>query len=246
MCTIIIAMSRQTGSARKNDQGRHFEFLTACVRMKPMQKKVDSPPTEKSPGIKSKLLNLDLKSLTFILIVLLLLVGAYLKKDWLIVATVNNRPIWRWEYSRQLNQSYGQQVLDQLINQELVEQKIDQSNVEVTQEEIEQKISDIEGQLGGMGLDEALQMQGISRERFQQDLKTQIAAEKIVSEGIEVTEEEINQFITDNAEQLSSEEEEQQVEEATQALQQQKLSEKFNNWYQKIKEEADITRFLSF
>ncbi len=213
-----------------------------------MQKKAESSPTttEKSPGMKNKLFNLDLKSLAFILIILLLLVGAYLKKDWLVVATVNNRPIWRWEYNRQLNQSYGQQVLDQLINQELVEQKVDQSNVAVTQEEIDQKISNIEGQLGGMELDEALQMQGISQEQFQQDLKTQIAAEKIISEEIEVTEEEIDQFITENAEQLSSEEEEQQVEEATQVLRQQKLSEKFNSWYQKIKEEANITRFLSF
>jgi len=188
---------------------------------------------------------LPLNKIAVILAIIALLSLLYFKKSWFVVAWVNNQPITRFEFNRRLEQQYGKQVLESLINQKLIHQEAKKQKIKITDEQIQENIEKIEKSLSGqISLDDALKAQGITREQLNSDMKLQLTIEKLVSQGIEISDEEIAEYFKENKELFAATEESKQKEEAINNLRQQKINEKFQGWIEDLHNTAKILRFI--
>ena len=185
------------------------------------------------------------RQIVTILAIIALLILLYFKKSWFVVAWVNNRPITRFEFNHQLEQQYGKKVLESLINQELINQEAKKQKINITDEQIQENIEKIEKSLSGqISLDDALKAQGITREQLNSDMKLQLSIEKLVSQGVEISNEEIAEYFKENKELFTATEEGKQREEAINSLRQQKINEKFQEWLENLHNTAKILRFI--
>jgi hypothetical protein len=183
---------------------------------------------------------------TIALVVILFLLGLfYFKRQWLVVATVNGQPIWRWQYNQTLEEQYGTQILDQLINKQLIQQKAKIEKVAVDETRIDQEIDQIRQSLGpDNSLEEVLTLQGMTMAGLREEIENQFIIEELLSAGIEITQEEIDQYLADNEEIIIAEDEEERVDEAFEAIRMDKMNEKFQDWYQTLRDEAKIISFI--
>jgi len=185
------------------------------------------------------------RQIVSILAIIALFALLYFKKSWFVVTWVNNRPITRFEFNHQLEQQYGKKVLESLINQKLINQEAKKQKINITDEQIQENIGKIEKSLSGqISLDDALKAQGITREQLKSDMKLQLTIEKLVSQGIEISDEEIAEYFKENKELFTATEEGKQKEEAINNLRQQKINEKFQGWLEDLHNTAKILRFI--
>lgn len=123
------------------------------------------------------------------LLVLIALFALYLAKDQLIVAVVNGQPIFRWTVINKLEDQGGRQTVDSLITEKLVRQALREANVQVSREEVDAAVAEIEARLvsQGMTLDQALAQEGLTRQKLEDDIMLQKSAEKLVAEKVSAT-----------------------------------------------------------
>lgn len=190
------------------------------------------------------------KKITTIAVVFLgifILVFAVFK--FLIAATVNNIPITRFEVIRLLEREGGQQALDNLITRQLVLQEARKKNLSLSQEEIDAKLNELNSYLAEQGttLDDALSFQNQTKEELIEDIKIQGLVEKILEEELKVSDEEVQKYFEENrdffAEDAKFEEISGQI---SSQLKNDKLSQKFQEWLDKVRSESSIRRFLSY
>lgn len=218
---------------------------TTAVKAKELAKNPKGKQTEKNSRVIKKLPHFS-RTTTIVLVVILFLLGLfYFKRQWLVVATVNGRPIWRWQYNQTLEEQYGTQVLDQLINKQLISQKAETEQVVVDETKIDQEIDQIRQSLGpDNSLEEILSLQGMTMAGLREEIESQFIIEELLSAGIEITQEEIDQYLVDNEEAIVAEDEEGRVNEAFEAIRMDKMNEKFQSWYQTLRDEAKIVSFI--
>ena len=187
------------------------------------------------------------KKTTLITIVVIFLFGLlYFKRDWLVVALINNRPIWRWQFNQALEDQYGNQILNQLINEQLIKQEAKKENIVVSQEKIDQEISQIENRLGpDSSLEEVLTLQNLSLEKLREEIKSQLILEELLSRGLEISKEEVDQYLKENEDLIISEDETERINEATEAIKMEKINEKFQSWYQELRDNSKIASFIT-
>ena len=201
---------------------------------------------EKTPA-EEKSFKISVKKLIIFLAIIIVGFLLYQNRDLFIVATVNNRPISRQHFNQQLESQYGQQVLETMINEELIKQAAKDQKIVISQEKIDEEMAEIEKSLPeGMNLDQALQMQGMSRENLEEQMRLQLAIEEILAPKIQITDEELKQYIEENKDYFSATQEAQIKEEAQEGLRQQKLNKNFQTWLQELTEKAKINRWLKF
>ena len=188
-----------------------------------------------------------------VILLSLIFIGAllYYFRSLFIVATVNGEPINRVAFTKELEKQSGKQTLNTLVTKTLITQEAEKQNVTATQEEIDQELKKVEASLkdSGQSLDQALQMQGLTREGFQDQLRYQKLIEKMVGKNIIVSDAEINKYLEDNKESVP------ETTEASEAaalrvsikdqLTQQKLSEKVQEWLANLQKNAKINYFLN-
>jgi foldase protein PrsA len=161
---------------------------------------LDSASKERSLHKKTtKPFFLTKKAIAFFLI--LVVIGIlYLSKGLFIAATVNGKPIFRYQIIRQLEKESGKRVLENSIVKELILQAAKSNNYAVSDSEIDKQIEDIRKNLeqGGTNLDDALKMEGQTMESLRDALKLQRLAEMLVEDKTFVSEEEIEKYFNEN------------------------------------------------
>jgi len=185
----------------------------------------------------------------FVLIVLIILGYLLFKnKDLVLSGTVNNQPIFVWELNSRMNQRYGKQVLDEIISERLVVAEANRQNIKVSPGEIDKKVSEVEKTFGGKtGFEQALKQQGLSLSDFKKQIELRLTVEKILSDKIKVTSKEVEDFLTqnkDNIESFAGSESAKQKQYAEDSLKQQKMSAEFEKWFSALKSKAQISNFL--
>ena len=181
---------------------------------------------------------------------LVLLVFLFINYRGLVIAaTVNGEPVSRLAVIQELEKRDGAQVLENLINEVLIRQKAKEANIVVIDEEINQRISEIETQLAEQGqtLDEILELQGLTRNELSSQIEIQILIERLLESQVEVTDEEINEYIETNGDFLPEELSEEELrEEVRNQLTQQKLSQGYSTWIESIRNESEINFFAEY
>jgi FKBP-type peptidyl-prolyl cis-trans isomerase (trigger factor) len=162
----------------------------------------------------------------------------------LIVAKVENSYITRHELNQVLANAYGTQALEDLAYKRLADMEFKKKNIVVSEDEMNAKILEIEQSLGGMSLDEALSSSGMTREDLESNIRLQVSLEKLLSDTIVVTSEEIAAYVTENAEQLGELSDEEKNEYASEQLKQQKLQVEMGKWFEELRQNANIKFYL--
>jgi len=182
-------------------------------------------------------------------VILLVGVLAFVKKDWFVAAVVNRQPITTFELYQNLKTKYGEEVLTQIIRDKLIFQEANRHNLRVSQSEIDKRIKEVEGQVGGQEqLKEALRSRNIAESDFRTQIKTQILVEKLLEDQIKVSEGEVDDFIAQNPSDPNVAGTEDGKGPNREALREQlrseKLNEKFQSWYQNLEKKANILKFI--
>lgn len=183
------------------------------------------------------------------IIVIAILLGAifiWKFRGKLIAATVNGQPISRMELNDQLAKKFGTQTLDNLINERLILSAARTKGIFLTAPDIDTRIKDIEKKLEGrMTLDDALKLQGLSREDFKRQIEIQLSIEKMFDNDASVSAAEIEDYLSKNSTALKSSTDPAALkEEVKNTLKQQKVSELFDKWFAEVRKNAKIQKFI--
>lgn len=178
-----------------------------------------------------------------ILIVGLVILGLT-KKNLFIAGLINGSPITNLELQQRLNEQFRTQVLNQIIDEKIVLQEAKKQDIVVLDAEVQAKIAQLEARFGGSQvLDNLLNQQGQTRNSIKNQLKVQIAVEKLYDKEATLSAEEVDEFVNRNKKQLQSTDSASQKLEAAAIIKQQRLSQIVKDRFQSLKQKAKIQIF---
>lgn len=176
---------------------------------------------------------------------IILLFALALSKGYILVALVNNRPIFRFQLNQTMMARFGKQTLEGMISEQLIAEEAKKSGITITQAEIDKQEEEILKSFGGkVTLEELLKFQGTTKEEFDNQIRLQIMVNKLLEKGITVTDEEIVAYQEANKAIMVSSDEASLKEEARKALVEQKINEKIQPWFTELKNKAKIFKFF--
>lgn len=177
---------------------------------------------------------------------LLFIAGIYAaSKGYIVAAVVNGSPVFRWDVTRMLTARYGQQTLESIISEKLIADTAKKEGVTITQKDIDAKTSEVVKSLGpNVKLDDLLKYQGMNKSDFEHQIAIQLTVERILGKGVTVSDAELDEFISVNKDSMLATDEAALKGEAREALMSQKINEKIQPWFAKLKESAKIVKLM--
>lgn len=181
-----------------------------------------------------------------IIILLILAVLVWKFKGYFIAATVNGQPISRFELNNQLLRKFGDQALDDMINERLILAAIRQKGVFISKEEIDTQVKQIEDKLKGtVSFSDALKSQGLTQDDFRRQIEIRLSITKLFDKEATVSTSEVEDYITKNSQAYKSATDPVALRgDVKNMLSQQKLGDLFNTWFTDIRQKASIKKFL--
>ena len=187
----------------------------------------------------------SVRMLFFGILLIGLLVLFFINKSILIAASVNGKPIFRWQLNTTMSSRYGQQTLEGMIGELLIEDAAKNEGVSVNQGMIDAKVAEIIGSLGNdVDIEELLRLQGMTRDEFENQVRLQMTVEQVFAKNLTITETDVDQYIATNAGRFSATDAATIRLQARQAITDDYVSSKFQPWFAELKERAKITRYL--
>lgn len=115
------------------------------------------------------------------------------------VATVNDEAITANDVYQLMLEQVGPQAVDQLIVNRLLDRKAEESNIEVTDDDLNAEVDKIKSSFPDEAtFNQQLELSGYTLDKLKKQLTPQVKLTKLVSPGIEVTEEEIKTYYDTN------------------------------------------------
>lgn len=225
---------------------------TAKLMAKPIINKIpkkelnNEVATKTTPVMAMPKIKIEPKKLVKPLIFLLVLALVYLLKDEIIVASVNGRPVTRWNLTKTMEKQYASNVLQNITLEMLVEQELKKAGVVVTDEEMNAEISKIEEQLSAQGqnLDDLLAAQGLTRAEVKKQLTISKGLEKLLADKVSASDEEIKAYFEQNKDAIGANAKLEDVSASIKTqLSQQKLVAEQQKWLAEVKKNAKINYF---
>ena len=197
----------------------------------------------------SKLKSFNRKKIILIAALIAAISLGYLGKGLFVAALVNGMPISRLTVVKELEKQGGSQTLDNLVVKSLIFQEAKKKGVEVSQSEIDSELSRLEQIVSeqGMTLDEALSLQNQSKKDLLEQIKIQKTVEKILSDKIVVSDEEVKDYFEKNGDLYEDGAKLEDVaDDIKNQLAQTKLSSAYQSWITDLKANASINYFVNF
>jgi len=195
-----------------------------------------------------KLIKINKKTIIIIAIIIAVGALAYIYKGLFVAAVVDGSPISRLSVIRELEKSSGKNLLDSLIVEKVIQNEITSKGIIINNEEIDETIKKIEDQIIAQGstLNEALTMQGMTLEDLKEQLIAQLGLEKLIADKINVTDEEIAQYIKSNSITIPEGQEDIANIQIGEQLKNQKISMESNILVNSLKSKANILYFINY
>ena len=195
-----------------------------------------------------KLIKINTKTAIIIAVIIVVGVLAYVYKGLFIAATVDGIPISRLDIIKKLEKASGKNLLDSFITEKLIQNEANAKGISVSNDEINAAIKNIEEQVIAQGatLDAALSAQGMSMEDLKKQIIFQKEVEKLVADKINVTNEELAQYIKDNAISIPEGQEAAAAAQIKDELINQKLSTESNALIATLRSQAKIRYFVNY
>jgi len=195
-----------------------------------------------------KSIKISIKTAIIIVVIITLGVLAYFYKGLFIAATVNGSPISRLAIIQKLEKASGKNLLDSLITEKLIQDEANAKKIVVSNDEINAEIKRIEDQITAQGgtLDAALSAQGMSMDDLKKQIILQKEVEKLVADKINVTDEEVAQYIKDNKISIPEGQEAATNDQVKNELRSQKLNKEAVALITTLKSQAKIRYFVNY
>lgn len=179
-----------------------------------------------------------------ILVVLFVILLAA-NKGWVLAAVVNGKPIFSWDLNNTLRARYGQQTLEGMIGESLISDEASKNGITVNDADLAAKQKQVLSSLGtDVSLDDFLKFQGMTKADFQHQLKIQITVEKLLTKGLTISDDDINNYIATNRATLTASDPAQLKAEARQAIVNNLVSDKLQSWFTQLRQKAAVIKFL--
>jgi foldase protein PrsA len=164
------------------------------------------------------------------------------------VASVDGHVITRFSVISELEKQGGKDALELLINKQLVNKAASDMNIVITDSDIDPDIKRYEDQFSANGgtLDESLAVQGMTRQDLRDQIEIQKKVEKILGDKVNVTDEEIAQYMKDNSITPEAGKEQEAKEQIKEGLKQEKLSEHSNQLLADLRAKAKVNTFIKY
>jgi foldase protein PrsA len=207
------------------------------------------PSSPNQPEIPKQELNFLKKinpKLAIIAIVLVAILGLlFYYKNLFIAASVDGHFISRWSVIKKLEKQGGKSVLDSLVEETLINNKAKENNITVSDSDVNGKLDTIRAQVEGQGgtLDAALSAAGITLDDLKKQIMMQLKLERLLADKINVSEEELNKYITDNKVENPTEEDKTAIREQ---LKSGKFSEEASKYLIDLRVGANIKNFVEY
>ena len=212
-------------------------------------KKLLSRNSKALSGLSKKLPKNSTKTLRVIVLLLLAAALGYLARPLIFAASVNGQLVTRYKLISELEKQGGADVLDSLVTKALIFQEAKKMGVGVSQEDLDSEVARIEGVVSAQGstLDEALALQGQTRQDFIEQIKLQKTVEKILADKLVVTDEDAQKYYEENTDFYGADSTYEQVSESVKnQLMQEKLSTAYQAWITDIRRSANVNYFVDF
>ena len=188
------------------------------------------------------------KKAIFLIPLLIIIIGIllYIFRSSYLVATVNGKPITKFQLWNVLEKQAGKQVLESLVTETLILQEAENQNLQVSQADIDAEIQKIKDNLKGQGqdLDQLLVAQGMSLDELKKQVKIQKFVELLATKDVVVTDQEVEEYLEKNKDFLPEDATPEEIKVSVrQQLEQQKQNEQVQSWIQALQEKAKITYF---
>ncbi|MEA2020785.1 MAG: hypothetical protein U9M98_03700 [Patescibacteria group bacterium] len=167
----------------------------------------------------------------------------------IVAARVNGEAISRLALIRELERSYGQQALDNLVTRKLVEQAAEEEDISLNSVDVSLELAEIEktAEQQGQDLDQVLGQQGFNREDLIKELRFQKVIEELASSDVSVSQDEVDQYWQENQSLFGEDAEKVEVEpQIREMIKNQKANEQIQQWLSGLRNEANIKYFLDF
>lgn len=181
--------------------------------------------------------------------IIIVAIVLFLGRGLLIAATVNGQPVSRLAIISELEKQSGKAVLDSVVTKMLVVQEAKKKNVEASSKDIDAEIAKIKKQFKDQGqdLDSLLASQGLTQEKFRDEVKIQILVTKLLGDKAKVTDKEFKDFMDKNKDIVPAGEDQKTAEANLRTqLEQQKLAQQYQSWIQNVKKDAAIQYFVNY
>ena len=210
--------------------------------------KESSPSKERQQKYFKKSIQINTRTAIIIAIVIIIGVLAYIYKGVFIAATVDGSPIMRLTIIQKLEKTSGKNLLDSLINERLIQNEARTKNIIVSDDEVNRQIKTIESQIATQGgtLDAALAEAGMSMDDLKKQIMAQKEIEKLLADKINVTDEEVAQYIKDNKVSIPQGQEATIVDQIKSEMRNQKISTEAQTLITNLKSKAKIQRFVNY
>ena len=142
----------------------------------------------------------SLRVVVIIVVVGLLIIGAlWTYNDLKAVARVNSTNITWKQFNDALKKQSGNQMLAGLLREELIRQGAKQSNITVTDEDVQSELDRLADQFGStVGLEQVLSQYGMSLDDLRGQIKSTLLLEGIAAKDVTVEEEELRTYYEEN------------------------------------------------
>ena len=192
-----------------------------------------------------------LKTLSIVAVIVLVLgslsMFVYSYKHLFVVGRVNGKFITRMELNKLLLNAYGKSGFDELVTQKLVEKEITEKSITVSSEQLKERKEQISAQIEegqGVTLEQYLKMQDIQEAEFDSNITQQLSIEMLFSDKVDVSEEEIDEFLETYGAQLGDGTDEEKRAQVVDILIGQQIGTLFQQWLEDSKNSADISNYL--
>lgn len=189
----------------------------------------------------------------WILILALLVLGLgallYNFRSSFIAATINGKPIFRWEVVKILEKQMGTQALNNIVDERLIKSEAAMKNIVVSNDEVQAKMKTVEDSIvqSGQTMDEFLQSSGTTRSEFEDRVKNLIIIEKLLADRITVTDDEVTQYIEANKESFPNLTDDAQGKSLVrESLQQQKLATEYTKYLSELKSRSSVNILVKY
>lgn len=117
-----------------------------------------------------------------------------------VLATIGDTEILYTDLADQLIELQGKDTLETMITNEIVKQEAEKAEVKVSEEDIEEEYKNYINYYGGEeSFNSMLQMYGMSADDVRKDIENSLLTEKVIASTIEVKDEELQTYFSENA-----------------------------------------------
>jgi len=185
-----------------------------------------------------------------VIILIVAVIGGLLfyYKGLFIAATVNGSPISRLAVISELEKTSGKKTLESLITKKLIDDEARSKGIIINQADIDAELKTIEDQVKAQGatLDQVLTEQGVTLEYLRNQIAVQKELEGLLADQIQVSDDDVAKYITDNKVTIPKGEEAASKEQIKNQLKQQKLSDAAGTLLESLRSKSKINYFINY